>query len=81
MDYHRSQRDRLFALFVLTALVTTSAAFSRTGPAPTPSQAPSPALSQPQPPAGDEQVWKEFIAWFKKAPADADAFRLYGEEL
>jgi SAM-dependent methyltransferase len=36
---------------------------------------------QTQAPAGDEQVWKDFIAWFKTAPADADAFRLYGAEL
>jgi len=81
MNYHRVRRDRLFALVVLAALVTTSAAFSGPGPAPTPSQAPTTVSSQPQSPAGDEQVWKEFIAWFKKAPADADAFRLYGEEL
>jgi 2-polyprenyl-3-methyl-5-hydroxy-6-metoxy-1,4-benzoquinol methylase len=81
MSYHRVQRDRLFALFVLTAIVTTSAAFSGPGPAPTLSQAPATVASQPGSPAGDEQVWKEFIAWFKKAPADADPFRLYGEEL
>lgn len=36
---------------------------------------------QTQAPAGDDQVWKDFIAWFKTAPADADAFRLYGAEL
>jgi SAM-dependent methyltransferase len=34
-----------------------------------------------QAPAGDDQVWKEFITWFKTAPADPDAFRLYGAEL
>jgi 2-polyprenyl-3-methyl-5-hydroxy-6-metoxy-1,4-benzoquinol methylase len=34
-----------------------------------------------QTPVGDDQVWKEFIAWFKTAPASPDAFRLYGEEL
>ena len=36
---------------------------------------------QTQAPAGDDQVWKDFIAWLKTAPADADAFRLYGAEL
>jgi 2-polyprenyl-3-methyl-5-hydroxy-6-metoxy-1,4-benzoquinol methylase len=34
-----------------------------------------------QAPAGDEQVWKDFIAWFKTVPPGPDAFRLYGEEL
>ena len=34
-----------------------------------------------QTPAGDDQVWKEFITWFKTAPAGGDPFRLYGEEL
>jgi SAM-dependent methyltransferase len=46
-------------------------------PAPGSTSAQAPA----QAPAGDEQVWQEFIAWFKKAPLDTDAFRLYGEEL
>ncbi len=44
-------------------------------------QATASTPTQIQAPAGDDQVWKDFIAWFKTAPAGADAFRLYGEEL
>jgi 2-polyprenyl-3-methyl-5-hydroxy-6-metoxy-1,4-benzoquinol methylase len=74
-------RVRLLALFFIAALVSMSAPFSGPAPSPAPSQAPPPTQLQTAAPAGDEQVWKDFIAWFKKAPADADAFRLYGEEL
>jgi len=44
-------------------------------------QAPASTPTQIQAKAGDDQVWNEFIAWFKAAPASPDAFRLYGEEL
>jgi SAM-dependent methyltransferase len=44
-------------------------------------QAPSSGAAQVQARAGDEQVWKDFIAWFKTAPAGGDPFRLYGQEL
>jgi len=39
------------------------------------------AALRAQVPAGDDQVWKDFIGWFKAAPPGPDAFRLYGEEL
>ena len=45
----------------------------------TPGSAPAQAQAQGQ--AGDEQIWQEFIAWFKTAPERADVFQLYGEEL
>jgi 2-polyprenyl-3-methyl-5-hydroxy-6-metoxy-1,4-benzoquinol methylase len=44
-------------------------------------QAPSRGSTQVQARAGDEQVWKEFIVWFKTAPEGGDPFRLYGQEL
>ena len=44
-------------------------------------QAPASTPTQIQTKAGDDQVWKEFITWFKTAPAGGDPFRLYGEEL
>ena len=44
-------------------------------------QAPASTPTQIQAKAGDDQVWKEFITWFKTAPAGGDPFRLYGEEL
>jgi SAM-dependent methyltransferase len=82
------RRILLLASFFLVAIVATSGAFAVTAASRdsnsatlAPSRAPAPAPVQAAAPAGDEQVWKEFIAWFKKAPADADPFRLYGEEL
>lgn len=45
----------------------------------TPAQAQAPA--QPSAAVPDEQVWREFIEWFRQAPARPDLFQIYGETL
>jgi SAM-dependent methyltransferase len=66
-------------LFIATAILVAAAGAATLVASQT--QVPPPAATQAQAMAGDEQVWKEFIAWFKAAPAGGDPFRLYGEEL
>jgi 2-polyprenyl-3-methyl-5-hydroxy-6-metoxy-1,4-benzoquinol methylase len=89
MNTSISPRARAFALFSLAVLVVGASDIA--GPAfstPKPltleqaqAQTGAPASSPAQAQAGDEHVWKDFIAWFKTAPTDADPFRLYGEKL
>jgi SAM-dependent methyltransferase len=68
-------------LLALTALLLGGRAFSLQAPPPDQAQAPSQAAPQAQASPGDDQIWKEFITWFKTAPERADVFQLYGEEL
>jgi len=71
-----SRRRRLNALVIFMMVFSAALAQGFAHPS---SQAPAPPQAQSSP--DDEQVWKAFIAWFKAAPAGADIFRLYGEEL
>lgn len=77
------RRSPKFAEIVLLALATLlpggAAASGQVRPSAPPQTQNPPQAAQESP--GDEQAWKEFIAWFKTAPAGADPFALYGEEL
>jgi 2-polyprenyl-3-methyl-5-hydroxy-6-metoxy-1,4-benzoquinol methylase len=68
-------------VFVAVAILAAAAAVLAVVPAASRAQAQAPGSAPAQTQAGDDQVWKEFIAWFKTTPAGVDAFRLYGEEL
>lgn len=63
----------------LSVVLITAAAAGAAVRTPTPAQTQAPARSAAAVP--DEQVWSEFIAWFRQAPARPDVFQLYGEEL
>ncbi|MCX6573644.1 MAG: hypothetical protein NTX99_06595, partial [Candidatus Aminicenantes bacterium] len=81
MKHRRPFAVSLTVLLMLLSLRSESRALPRPDSEPALTGLQAPAPSQTRPPAGDDQVWKEFITWFKTAPAGGDPFRLYGEEL
>jgi hypothetical protein len=85
MNTSLSPRARAFAALSLAVVVLVADGVAGSAFSTPRAWAPAQAQAQPAAPAqasaADDLVWKDFIAWFKTAPADADPFRLYGEKL